>query len=190
MVKNLSVLLFIIVTLLLAGGGVFYWRQNQADVRELNKTLPEGVRVVKSLFGEEYGVVNEIDGYEFKVPEEWMELKDIDYISEREAAGYIGTSFSVEGNKGVGNVVAIDRYKSGGDNEENLESWAKSNFNAFGLVGEFTKDKVVESDVIKTQENIHLGGEYVYFFRKNKAVYAITGPSEELLRYIITNGKW
>ncbi len=57
-----------VAVLVLAAGGFFYWWQNQADVRELNKTLPEGVRVVKSLIGSEYKIVNKIDGYEFKIP--------------------------------------------------------------------------------------------------------------------------
>ena len=38
----------IILTLALGGGGVFLWQKSQADVAELNNTLPEGVRVVKS----------------------------------------------------------------------------------------------------------------------------------------------
>ena len=41
-----------------------------------------------------------------------------------------------------------------------------------------------------TQENTHFGGEYVYFFKNDNIVYSITGPSEEFIRYIITNGKW
>ena len=38
----------IILTLALGGGGVFLWQKSQSDVAELNNTLPEGVRVVKS----------------------------------------------------------------------------------------------------------------------------------------------
>ncbi|MDO8659513.1 MAG: hypothetical protein Q7K54_02830, partial [Candidatus Parcubacteria bacterium] len=68
MIKKIVLL---VVVLGLFGGGFFYWWNNQADVRELNKTLPEGVKVVKSFFGGEYKVINKIDGYEFKVPKEW-----------------------------------------------------------------------------------------------------------------------
>lgn len=58
----------IILTLALGGGGVFLWQKSQVDVQTLNKTLPEGVRVTKSLLGNEYRVVNKIDGYEFGIP--------------------------------------------------------------------------------------------------------------------------
>lgn len=60
-------IIFSVIALVLVGGGFFYWWQNQADARELNKTLPEGIGVVKSLFGfgDEYKVVNKIDNYSF-----------------------------------------------------------------------------------------------------------------------------
>ena len=40
MVKNI---ILSVIVLVLIGGGFFYWQQNQADVRELNKTLPASV---------------------------------------------------------------------------------------------------------------------------------------------------
>ncbi|MCG2688400.1 hypothetical protein L6250_02060, partial [Candidatus Parcubacteria bacterium] len=55
----------LIIAFLVVAGGSFYWWQNQQDVREINKTLPEGIKVVKGLFNKEYKVVNNIDGYEF-----------------------------------------------------------------------------------------------------------------------------
>ena len=66
--KKKIIIIISIVLILVAGGGFFWWNGNQKDVRELNKNLPEGVRVMKSLIGNEYKVVNKIDGYEFKVP--------------------------------------------------------------------------------------------------------------------------
>lgn len=76
MAKN--TLVFVVAALLIiAGGGIFLWNENQKDVRELNKNLPEGIKVTKSLFGNEYRVVNKIDGYEFSMPiasEEWEGL--------------------------------------------------------------------------------------------------------------------
>ncbi|MBI1984730.1 MAG: hypothetical protein HYS60_01305 [Candidatus Wildermuthbacteria bacterium] len=68
----------LLILLLVLGGGIFLWN-NQKDVRELNKSLPEGVKVTKSLIGDQYRVVNKIDGYEFGVPKAWGGLRNIDY---------------------------------------------------------------------------------------------------------------
>ncbi|MDO8590593.1 MAG: hypothetical protein Q7R65_01300 [bacterium] len=54
----------LILVVILAGGGFLLWQNSQAAVKDLNATLPEGVRVVKSLFGNEYKVVNKLDGTE------------------------------------------------------------------------------------------------------------------------------
>lgn len=187
MPKKIIILVFIIL-ILIAGGGFFWWDGNQKDVRGLNKNLPEGVRVVKSLFGKEYKVVNKIDGYEFKVPKEWKGLNEIEYIPERSERGYSGDSINIEGKEGFGRVAGVDRFRVEGN--VSLEVWAKKSFEDFGLSGEFSQGRVGQIEIVKTQEKLHFGGEYVYFFKKSLAIYNITGPSEELLREIILNGKW
>ena len=187
MPKKIIILVFIIL-ILIAGGGFFWWDGNQKDVRGLNKNLPEGVRVVKSLFGKEYKVVNKIDGYEFKVPEEWGGIEDVDYIPEREVKGFQSANITIEGLKGEARLMGISSFKEKED--LNLKDWAQKMFNAFGLVGDFTPETVGDFETIKTQENIHLGGMYVYFLKKNLRIYVITGGSEEFIRYIIANGKW
>ena len=180
-----------LIILLISAGGFFWWQKNQKDVKELNKNLPERIKVTKSFLGK-YKVIDKIDGYEFKVPEEWGGLAEIEYTPGRTEGGYSGTSLSIEGNKGAGRVAAIDFYKSGGDIDSDLKLWAESNFRTFGLVGDFTQNRVGTFDAVKTQENIHLGGEYIYFFKEvgNRGVYTITGPSEDFIREIIANGKW
>lgn len=175
------------VVLAIAGGGFFYWQNNQKDVKELNKNLPKGVKVVKSFFGNEYKVVNKIDGYEFKVPKEWKGLSEIIYTPERTESGYTGTSIELREKEG-GRSVGIDRFRAEGD--INLEEWSRAEFDTFGLVGDFTKDKLGRFEIVKTQENVHFGGEYVYFFKGNKIIYSLTGQSEEFIREIILNGRW
>lgn len=187
MIKN--IILAVLVLGLLAGG-FFYWWNNQADVRELNKTLPGGVKVVKSLWGNEYRVVNKIDGYEFKVPKEWKGIREIEYVPEREEMGYKATSIGVEGGEGAGRIASIDRYKSGGDISNNMRLWAETNFKTFELAGDFSEDVVGDFNIVKTQENVHLGGMFVYFFKKDSIIYAIANRSEEFIRHIIINGKW
>lgn len=181
---------FLILIFSLLTGGFFYWWQDQTEERVLNRTLPTGVRVNKCLLTGEWQVINKIDRYKFKIPREWKGIKEIEYIPEREEKGYIGSSLSIKGNKGIGNVIGIDQFKSGGNMNLSLDLWAESNFNTFGLIGNFSKDQIGEFEIVKTQENIHFAGEYVYFFKKDKTIYVITSPSEEFIRYIIANGKW
>lgn len=186
MVKQLILL---ILVLGLAGGGFFYWQNSQADVRELNKTLPEGVKVTKSLFGNEYQVVNKIDGYEFKVPMEWRGVNEVSYNPAITERGYTASSFGIEGNEATGRFAGIDRYKIENDGMP-LKSWAETNFETFELVGDFSENRIGEFNIVKTEENVHLGGMFVYFFKKDNAIYAIVNGSEEFIKYIILNGKW
>lgn len=183
-------LVFAVVVLVLVAGGFFYWWQNQANVRALNKTLPEGVMVTKSLVGNEYGVVNKIDGYEFKIPPEWQGLRGVEYAPEITEQGYTASSLGLNGKEGGSTIFAIDRFKIANIENVNLELWAQKEFETFGLVGDFSEDVVGEFEIIKTREEVHLVGMAVYFFKKDPVVYSITNGSEEFIRYIIVNGKW
>lgn len=189
MSKKIIFSLIGVLILVIIGGGVFWW-WNQKDVRELNRNLPKGVKVVKSLFGKEYKVVNKIDGYEFGAPKEWEGIEQIEYIPKREEMGYVGASLNLRGKKGFGRVVGIDQFTSGGDMGGDLESWVKLQSIKFGLGGEFNIDRIKNFEIVKTQEKTHLGGEYTYFFRKDKVIYAITSPLEKFINEIILNGKW
>lgn len=184
-----KIVILIIVVLVVAAGG-FFWRQNQKDVKELNKNLPEGVRVEKNLlgFGNEYVVKNRIDGYEFKVPKEWKGLKEINYISQRTEKEYTGTSIELQGKEGFGRIMSIDQFRVE-KLDINLEEWAESFFEDFDLVSDFNKEKLREFEIVKTKEQLGIIG-YVYFFKKNSVIYTITGGSEEFIQDIISNGKW
>jgi len=179
-----------VVILILAAGGFFYWQQNQADVKELNKNLPDGVRVVKSLIGEEYKVVNKIDGYEFKIPPEWQGIKEIEYFPQETEQGYTDSSIGLEGNQGEGRVTGVDSFKLDESRTSELKEWAETYFETFGLIGEFVNGKIGDLEIVKTRENVHLGGMHVYFFQKEFNLYGIVCSSEEFIRYIIINGKW
>jgi hypothetical protein len=188
--KKIALVIGVIIILGFGGGGFFYWWQNQAGVRELNKDLPQGVRVEKSLFGDEYRVVNKIDGYEFKVPDGWHGLGMVEYIPKRSESGYTAASISMEGKEGTGRIVTIDQFRIENAKKIDLKSWAESNFETFGLVGNFSKDEIGHIEIVKTREDVHLLGMSVYFFKKNSTIYAITGGSEDFIREIILNGKW
>jgi len=180
-----------LIVMLGIGAGFFLW-QNQKDVKEVNKNLPAGIKVVKGLFSsDDYVVVNKIDGYEFKLPKEWKGVKDVEYTPERELEGsnsIKGTSIVAEGKEGSSIDIAIDRYKKNGN--EDLGDWAKNLFSIFGLSGNFSEDKVGQLRTVKVQEEEHLLGLNIYFFEKNNFVYVLSGGSEDFIKYIIENGKW
>ena len=189
MAKKIVFLIVGIVVLILIGGGFFYWWQNQADVRELNKNLPEGVKVVKSLIGNEYKVVNKIDDYEFKIPPEWKGIKEIEYIPEQEEENRITRSIYLEGFEGMGRIASIDVYKID-QSDIKLETWARELLDAFGLSGELTQENIDGYNTLSTIEKEHLAGAYIVFLYNDAKIYVFTGRSEQSIRYIITNGKW
>ena len=179
---NKKIIVLAIIVLLLAVGGVFYWQYNQKDVRELNKNLPEGVRVVKSFFGKEYKVVNKIDGYEFKVPKRLKTLKEIKYFNEE------NPSLSIEGPGGE--LMGIGQYKLK-DSAINLEDWVKDWTSPFkNFVWIMKKEKIGQFEVIRVSEEEHLAGIPVYFLKKDSKIYGISSTIEELFHEIIINGKW
>src|SRR3989338_4486452 len=149
--KKTAIAIFILV-LIFSGGGFLLWQNSKAAVKDLNATLPEGVRVVKSLFGNEYRVVNKIDGYEFKVPIAWEGLKEIGYLPESSDLGYLGASLNFEGKEGLLTATAIDRIQAKEENLD-LEQWTKKAFETFGLVGNLSLDKIGDIEIIKAQEN-------------------------------------
>ena len=164
------------------------WWQDQADVRALNKTLPQGVKVVKSLWGGEYKVVNKGDGYEFRAPKPWGGLEKIDYIPKSSEEKYDVASLNIKGVNGGARFVAIDKFNTEKDPE--IRAWAEKIFREYGFEGEFVQDRLGNIDIIKTQEDTHLGGMYVYFFAGNSSIYVVTNGSEEFIKEIILSGKW
>lgn len=184
--KAFSKIWIIIILIILIGGGFFYWWQNQADVRELNKTLPEGIKVEKSLFGEEYVVVNNIDDYEFRIPSEWRGVKQM--VRVVTGNGHPGSLVSLEGNKGVARIMLLEHVKTE-ESDIDLKLWVNKGFENLGLVS-LNEDNVEKTKVIKVQKDISSMKMFIYYFQKNSVVYAIGNESEEFIRYIIANGQW
>ena len=186
--KKTAIAIFILV-LIFSGGGFLLWQNSKAAVKDLNATLPEGVRVVKSLFGNEYRVVNKIDGYEFKVPQEWRGIEEIAYTPRESLEKYTLSTIEVIGYEGQERFVSVNSFQKENDGL-NLMQWAQKNFETFGLEGNFQQERVGKIDVVKTQEGTSLAGMYVYFFENTSMTYAITNASEDYVRKIIMSGKW
>lgn len=189
--KKFVISLVVILLILAGAGGFFWWWHNQADVRELNKNLPAGVKVVKSLLGNEYKIVNKIDGYEFKVPKEWEGIRKIEYTPERDNKDLSAkiASIGIEGKRGYATLFSLDVFTLI-QTKINLEKWVDNFWNFLGLEGELKRDKVDNFTVVKAREEKHLGGTYVYFIKNDSKIYVFNSGSEEFIRYIITNGKW
>ena len=188
MKKKILVSLFVLVLLAIAGEIFWHW-QNQKDVRNINKTLPEGVRVAKSLFGKDYTVVNKIDGYEFKVPEAWEGIEEIEYVPEEIVMAIKTTGIGIEGKIGGSRILSIDVYFLDTENS-NLFDQAQKIWTFFELSGDLIEISIGELKVVKAQENVYLGGTYVYFWRIGNKLYVANNGSEEFIQEIILNGKW
>jgi len=186
MVKKIGILIFV---LLLAGGGFFYRQNNQKDVQALNKSLPTGVKVAKSIFGfgSEYKVINKIDGYEFKVPLVWRGVSEIKYTPERTEEGYIATSIFIAGKESETRTMSVDIFKV--NNDENLKQWTEKFTNSFGFIGTLEEKTIKGSKIIKIAKDLSLG-PYMFFLKINSKIYMFSGGSEEFIREIISNGKW
>lgn len=191
MKKKILVSLFVLVLLAIAGGIFWHW-QNQKDVREINRTLPEGVKVTKSFLSNEYFVINNIDGYKFKIPKAWEGIEKIEYIPKEKEGVFNGvevTGIGLKGLKGGATAFSIDVYLIDKLNLELIE-YAKEIWAFFGLEGELKEEKIDGTSIIKGFEEKHLTGTFVYFFKNKNKLYILNNGSEEFIQEIILNGKW
>lgn len=189
MVKKTPLLGFILFVLFVVGT-IFLWQADQKEVKELNATLPDGIKVTKGFLSDNYGVVNKIDGYEFGVPREWGGVKEVEYIPEREVEDITVVSIGLEGLEGGARILSLDVYILDEFDEVDLFSWAQNIWNIFELEGELSQDNVERFSVVRAQEDKHLGGTFVYFLKELSKIYVFNNGSEEFIREIILSGKW
>ena len=183
-----TIVAIVVLAAILAGGGFLMWQNSKAAVKDLNATLPEGVHVVKSLFGNEYKVVNKIDGYEFKVPREWKGLENVEYFPETTEGKYKVVSLNITGLEGLGKFIAVDKFLS--EDEVNLTKAVDEILQDNGLASELLKGKIGNFETIKTQGIQGLGGLNITFFKANDSIYAVTWGSEEFSEKVILTGRW
>ena len=187
-----KIIFSLIVILILVVGGVFFWWQDQKDVRELNKGLPEGVRVVKSLFGKEYKVVNKIDGYEIKVPKEWTQFGKIQEVEYNEwGKNRLIIREGEIGLKGEGGLVAISTSilkQTDIDLNSFVEDWCQ--IYVPSPTREIAREKISNFEVTKVQDKEYLANLKFFFFKSNSKIYRISLIEDEFIREMILNGKW
>jgi len=210
-------LIFFSLVFILIGGGFFYWWTTQKDVRELNKTLPDGIRITKSLIGNDYGVVNKIDGYEFKVPKELHEPESVIYknIVDDSELGYLSEMNKIlqevifsEGVLGLQTkeqgVIEVRTFKVSDINLNSfIEKFSYLAFKSYESAKTFEVSPKIE-EITTSQVNIsklcgtaksYYGSEFTlsptyYFFTKSSNVYLVVHDDDELIKKIILNGKW
>ena len=112
-----------------------------------------------------------------------------EYIPEREVKGISSSNITIEGLKGEARLLGVSYFKENKDSF-NLKDWGQRFFENFGFVGDLTIETIRNFELIKTQENVHLGGMYIYFLKKDFRIFVFTGGSEDFIRKIIINGKW
>jgi len=204
-------LLFLIIILLLIAGGVFYWK-NQQDVADLNKELPEGMRVKKTLTGD-YVVVNKINGYQFKVPEEWEGLSKAIYKDITKAESSIGEALQekiifesyllIEGTRPLdGMELRVLKFADSIDLNTFVEQFKEIYMPSRKTeISEFFPQ--IEDFIVENLKGLKLstllrskhGSEMVlsdqyYFFKKDLKIYIIMHFDDEFVREFIANGKW
>ena len=102
---------FVLIIIFIITGVFFYWKNEQKELINLNQSLPDGIKITKTLMGR-YRINNKIDNYSFDTPKEWDGIKDIEYTPEDEELGYVGSSLNIERKNKDNRVVAIDKFKS------------------------------------------------------------------------------
>jgi len=209
-----KLILFFIVVLILVGGGFFYWR-DQTDVRKLNKNLPESVRVVKSLFSNEYKVVNKIDGYEFKVPDDWRGVSKIKYenvidtkSSIKEGIKDFDKNIILESHLLIDGLRPLDgleirfiKFSNSIDLTTFVEQFQDTyvpykkteRLEMIPKIDDFNISDL-NGQKLYTLSKFQTGSELIsdehYFFSKEDKLYIILHFNDEFIKQFITNGKW
>jgi len=186
MIKIKQIMLPFLLLIIFSAVGFFYWKEQQI-IKDLNKNLPEGIRIEKALIGD-YKIINEINDYSFETPNSWKGIEEIKYLTERESKGYKFSSINIKGKVSEGGVVAVIKFESkpGVD----LTTQANSFFTAFELEGSFTENNIETINTVISKNNPGLMGIDASFFQKDNYTYLITCESEDFIEEIILNGEW
>ena len=188
MVNKKIITIFLLITIILSAGTFFYWKNQQKELLDINSSLPEGIKAIKTIFGN-YKIINKIDDYSFETPKIWEGIEYVEYVPEETRESYIISSINLEGTTLDCRLIAINRFKTDNPNLE-LKGWATTAFNDFGLSSDFQNYKVGDIDAVITRENPDLVNMDVYFFKKGLIIYSVMGGSKDFIEEIILNGEW
>jgi len=186
------IILTILISLLIAGG-IFWWWQSGEELRELNKNLPEGIRVIKTFSGE-YEIINKKDDYKINWPKKklgnvfYEEIQDLEeimppYFPEEIKNLFISRTDLVLGEYSILPELRIDCFnlKNNIDLRKILEALKKSPFanKKMGL------EKIGDIEVLIVKD-----GQENYSFQINSKFYNIACEEENLCENILKTSKW
>ncbi|MEK9135247.1 MAG: hypothetical protein AAB451_03030 [Patescibacteria group bacterium] len=215
MVKKIGILVFVLI---LAGSGFFYWQNNQKDIQALNKILPAGVKVAKNLFGfgNEYKVINKIDGYEFKVPSAWKGIEKIEYedvidtdlsikkqtkedfskkiVSETNlyVGGFGSLDYMLTRILRLNNIIDLNKFVE--EFQKIYSPYAKTERSESSpkikdfIIGDSRGFKLYT--VFKSKTGNELITDEYYFFGKDYKIYIFSHFNDDFVRKFIADGKW
>ena len=194
---NRKIIILIVIILLLGAGGFFWWRAG-AELRELNRGLPEGVRVEKR--ENQKIIINEIDEYEMKIPEKWEGLKDIEYLvlKREEKEKNVLSSFLFLTASKEEEFMGLDLYESVPE-ETNLKLWTQEWYIEYQpKFGEkwieegkiWTEEETIGDFVVVKLRGAGLEDALSIFFQINSKVYRFWGAPDEIIHEVILNSKW
>ena len=190
------VIIFVILIFLAVTGGVFWW-QSGAELRELNKDLPEGIKITKDTSGQ-YKVTNKKDGYEIQWPEEISKAAYQEYWEGNEDPAIKAEDPIVRGGTIGFNGILISYIEFAPGT--NLESWLQNVAQENHITLHIEKYKIGNIAVSKEcivkirDKNVPLmcddEYDYSYSFSVGSKNYKIMYASEKEAEDIIKNTNW
>ena len=96
MVNKKIITIFLLTTIIFSAGTFFYWKEQQKELLNINSNLPEGIRTIKTIFGN-YKIINKIDDYSFETPKIWEGIEYVEYIPETTEEEHTFSTINIEG---------------------------------------------------------------------------------------------
>ena len=169
--------------LILAIAWVYFVWQGGEELRELNKDLPEGIRVVERNGGQV--VVNEKDGYEITVPEKWGGLESVNW---RESSRFEKGIVSIEGKYYQLTEIKVFSQKEKID----MEKWVKELWKENSTI--YIEPEIVEEKILNDYERIKansfggmIGDLFFIYIQINSNIYEFSSDLEEIIQDVILN---
>lgn len=177
-------LLFFFIALTFVLFSIYFFWQGGPRIRNLNKNLPEGIKVEKR--GQEV-VINKIENYEIRVPREWGGLKEVEY-----RVGQDERVLSLEGlNNGI---IEIKIFSFEG---ERIKEWVEKHWKEELKTGAYINPTIIGEEqmgsyfVIKAKDYGGVMGDiYFYYLRIGERIFEFSSVQENSLKQIILSNNF
>lgn len=178
--KNIT---FTIIILILIAGGISWWWQSGAELRELNEGLLKGISVVER--NGKQVVINEKDGYEITIPDEWEGLESIGW---RESSQFEKGIVSIEGKD-----HQLTEIKAFSKKEKiNMEKWVKELWKENSTI--YIEPEIIKEKILNDYKMIKansfggmIGDLFFIYIQIDSNIYEFSSDSEEIIQDVILN---